>query len=170
MSVDDTVSARHLAFLSLTVEDEGPLIGITKPFVRASQRDVVELEAFPVSTSYRRFQAVAETIGGITIGTGIGSFAVLGDSWMPILFLVGYLVFKAVIGLVKYPDLVRLRSWWIMPTVGLSSATLVRVVVPVSIAPYALGVAVAAWVLGFVVYALIDVRLDPSGRMGGRYV
>ncbi len=130
----------------------------------------MELEAFPVSTSYRMFQAVAETIGGITIGTGIGSFAVLADSWTPILSLVGYLVFKAVIGLVKYPDLVRLRSWWIMPTVGLSSAMLVRVVVPVSIAPYALGVAVAAWVLGFVVYALIDVRLDPSGRMGGRYV
>lgn len=55
-------------------------------------------------------------------------------------------------------------------TVGAAVGVLVRVVVPGPVAPYLLGVAVITHVVGFVVWALIEVRLDPSGRLAKRYV
>jgi hypothetical protein len=124
----------------------------------------------PVSRAYRRFQAVAMVVAGATIGAGIGSIGIIADTWVPILVLAAVEVFRILVGVTMYPDLARSWRWWILPVVALGSGPIVRIALPATVAPFLLGVAVAVYVLGIVAYALIDVRLDPGGRWGGRYV
>ena len=55
---------------------------------------------------------------------------------------------------------------WLWPLVALMVAVPLDFVLPVGLAPVSLGVAVALWFTTIVVGGILEVTVDPEGRLG----
>jgi hypothetical protein len=55
---------------------------------------------------------------------------------------------------------------WLWPGVALVVAVVLKVLMPVGLAPIFLGIAVVLWFATLVVGGILDVIVDPEGRLG----
>jgi len=115
--------------------------------------------------SYARLQAVSTAAAGIILGIAAGAFSVLIHGLWPLGLLIAFFVWR--IAMTKRADreLLRLRRWWAMPVFAIATS-LVATWLPTDWAPVALVASIFGWVLWFVVYAIHEVRIDPSGQHG----
>ena len=117
-----------------------------------------------VRRRYRRYTVVFYWLLGIALGIGIGSLAALTARWEFILFLPFLFAFRLVArsrSADRRPD----PAAWIWQVVALVIAIATFVVVPPDVAPLGLGVAIAIWFGLIVVGGVLEVVLDPDGRL-----
>ena len=119
--------------------------------------------------AYGRFVAISAAASGLIVGAAAGSFAALARSSVPLGLLVGYVAVRLLIARQVNPQLVRLRRWWSMPLVALATG-LAFSLAPPSLAPYALGAAIASFVFWIVAHAILEVHFDPRGEHGGGWL
>jgi hypothetical protein len=92
--------------------------------------------------------------------------AVLGSSPWPFLILgipLGIRVLGTMSGRLTFHDP---TIAWLWPIVALVVAVGLGLVLPAALAPIGLGVAVALWFATLVVGGILDVIVDPEGRLG----
>jgi hypothetical protein len=113
---------------------------------------------------YRRFLAGSAIDLGVLAGVGLGSVAVsAGSPWLILLlaFPLGLRVVGSASGRLKTVDRV---SWlWPLTAIPVTFATLL--LMPPDLAPIALGLVVAGWFLLIVSVGVLEVLLDPDGRL-----
>jgi hypothetical protein len=103
---------------------------------------------------------------GIAVGIGLGSLAILADSLWWILFLgipLGIRLIGAITGRLTFRDRTLAWTW---PIVALVVAVSVPVLLPRGLAPVGLGVAVGLWFATLIVGGILEVVVDPEGRLG----
>jgi hypothetical protein len=113
---------------------------------------------------YRRYLAGMAIIWGMMAGVGLGSLAALVGSPGPILLLaipLGVRVVGPLSGKLTILD----RVGWLWPLVALPVAMATFVLMPPDLAPIALGLAVAGWFAFVVLTGVLEVVLDPDGRL-----
>lgn len=116
--------------------------------------------------SYGRLQAVSSAAAGIIVGTAAGAFSVVVQGLWPLGFLIAFFVLQLAGAARVDRRLLRMRRLWAMPVFALTTGV-IATRIPVDWAPVALVGAIFGWVLWFVVYAIVEVRVDPSGRHEG---
>jgi hypothetical protein len=117
------------------------------------------------SKAYRKFVVGSAIAAGVVVGIGLGSLIAFSDSWWWILVLatsIGIRVIGTATGRLTLPD----RVAWLWPIVALGVAVPVAAVLPSTLAPYVLGLAVALWFVMIVGLGILDVVVDPDGRQG----
>jgi hypothetical protein len=115
------------------------------------------------TNAYRRYVIGAAVATGVITGIGVGAFIAM-TSWWSILFLaipIGIRVGGAATGRVTLDHVA-----WVWPIVALAVAVPVAVVLPSSVAPFGLGLAVALWFALIVGAGILDILADPDGRQG----
>lgn len=115
---------------------------------------------------YRRFVVAVSIALGIAAGVGVGSVAALARTPTPILLLVFPLAAKLVSflsGRLAMHDSVV----WLWPLIAIPVAGATFYLIPPELAPIALGVVVAAWFLLLIGAGVLEVVLDPDGRLAG---
>jgi hypothetical protein len=116
--------------------------------------------------AYQRLTIGISIAGGIAVGVGLGGLAVLVRSPFPILILaipLGVRLFGSVSGRITFPD--RAIAW-LWPIIALVVAVAMAVLLPASLAPFGLGLGVALWFTTLVAGGILDVVVDPEGRLG----
>jgi hypothetical protein len=116
--------------------------------------------------AYRRLVIGISIASGIAVGLGLAGLAVLGSSPWPIVILampLGIRVFGSMSGRLTFGDR---TVGWLWPIVALVVAVPMSVLIPVGLAPITLGFAVALWFAALVVGGILDVTVDPVGRLG----
>jgi hypothetical protein len=115
--------------------------------------------------AYRRYVVGSAIATGVAVGIGLGSLIALSGAWWWILFVgipIGIRVLGTATGILILHD----RVAWVWPTVALVVAVPVAAVLPSSVAPFGLGLAVALWFAVIVGAGILDVVVDPDGRQG----
>jgi hypothetical protein len=111
--------------------------------------------------------AIAVSIAsGFAGGIALGSLAVLTSGLWPILILgmpLGIRVLGTMSGRLTFRDR---TLGWLWPIVALVVAVLLAVLLPQGLAPFGLGIAVALWFTTVVVGGILEVVVDPEGRLG----
>jgi hypothetical protein len=77
--------------------------------------------------------------------------------------LLGLRVVGSISGRLTFPDR---TSGWMWPIVALMVAVPLLVVLPPGLAPISLGIAVALWFTTLIVGGILEVIVDPDGRLG----
>jgi len=116
--------------------------------------------------AYRRLAVGTSIAAGIAAGIGLGGVAVLAGSLWPILILgipLGIRVFGTISGRLTFRDP---TIEWLWPIVALVVAASLAVLLPPGLAPLSLGIAVALWFTTVVVGGILEVVVDPAGRLG----
>jgi hypothetical protein len=124
------------------------------------------IEQRPRVRAYRRLAAGISISAGIAAGIGLGGLAVLARSLSPILILgipLGIRVFGTIPGRLTFRDRTIV---WLWPIVALVVALSLAVLLPPGLAPFGLGIAVALWFTTLVVGGILEVVVDPEGRLG----
>ena len=119
----------------------------------------------PRVRAYRRLILGISIAVGVAAGAVLGGFAVLARSLSPILILaipLGVRVFGSLSGRVTFRD--RTIAW-LWPMIALVVAVSVAVLLPAGAAPIVLGVGVALWFATLVVGGILQVVVDPDGRL-----
>jgi hypothetical protein len=114
---------------------------------------------------YRRYVVGSAIANGVVLGIGLGSFIALSGAWWWILFLgipIGIRVVGAATGRLIHHD----RVAWAWPFITLAVAVPVGAMLPSTVAPIALGLALALWFGMIVGLGILDVVVDPDGRQG----
>jgi hypothetical protein len=120
----------------------------------------------PRVRAYRRLTIGKSIAAGIAVGVGLGSLAVLARSLSPILILAIPLrvrVFGSLSGRITFRD--RTIAW-LWPSLTLVVALATAVIVPASLAPFGFGIGMAVWFTTIVSGGILDVVVDPEGRLG----
>jgi hypothetical protein len=116
--------------------------------------------------AYRRLVIGISIASVIAVGLGLAGLAVLGSSPWPIVILampLGIRVFGSMSGRLTFRDR---TVGWLWPIVALVVAVPMSVLIPVGLAPITLGFAVALWFAALVAGGILDVTVDPEGRLG----
>jgi len=119
----------------------------------------------PRVRAYRRLILGISIAVGVAAGAVLGGFAVLARSLSPILILaipLGVRVFGCLSGRVTFRD--RTIAW-LWPMIALVVAVSVAVLLPAGAAPIVLGIGVALWFATLVVGGILQVVVDPDGRL-----
>jgi hypothetical protein len=119
----------------------------------------------PRVRAYRRLILGISIAVGVAAGAVLGGFAVLARSLSPILILaipLGVRVFGSLSGRVTFPDR---TIGWLWPIIALVVAVSVAVLLPAGAAPIVLGIGVALWFATLVVGGILQVVVDPDGRL-----
>jgi hypothetical protein len=119
----------------------------------------------PRVRAYRRLILGISIAVGVAAGAVLGGFAVLARSLSPILILaipLGVRVFGSLSGRVTFRD--RTIAW-LWPMIALVVAVSVAVLLPAGAAPIVLGIGVALWFATLVVGGILQVVVDPDGRL-----
>jgi len=114
------------------------------------------------ANAYRRYVVGSAIAAGVVVGIGLGSLIALSGAWWWILFLgipIGIRVLGSVTGRLILQD----RVAWVWPVIALAVAMPVAAVLPSTVAPFALGLAVALWFAMLVSLRILDVVVDPEG-------
>ena len=114
---------------------------------------------------YRRFVVGSAIANGVVLGIGLGSFIALSGAWWWILFL-GIPIGIRAVGAATGRLIVHDRVAWAWPFITLAVAVPVAAILPSTVAPFALGLAVALWFALIVGLGILDVVVDPDGRQG----
>ncbi len=120
----------------------------------------------PSRRRYRRFVIVFVSILGIAVGVGLGSLAALTATWELLLLLLiplGFRVIGSAVGLLRTVDSIG----WLWPLVALPVACATYAMVPTEAAWIGVGLAVTTWFAMLVIGGVLEVVLDPDGRMAG---
>jgi hypothetical protein len=120
----------------------------------------------PRVRAYRRLIIGISIAGGLGVGVVLGDLAVLTGTLYPILILampLGVRVFGRVSGRMTFPD--RTMAW-LWPIVALVVALAIAALLPPSVAALGLGIGVALWFTTIVAGGILDVVVDPEGRLG----
>ena len=120
----------------------------------------------PRIRAYRRLVIGTSIASGIAIGLGLAGLAVLGSSPWPIVVLaipLGIRILGSLSGQLTFRDR---AVGWLWPIVPLVVAVPLGVLLPAGLAPITLGIAVALWFAILVVSGVLDVTVDPEGRLG----
>jgi len=118
------------------------------------------------SKAYRRYNVGSAILAGVVMGIGLGGVVALTGQWWWMLVGVGLPVGIRVVGFATRRLVLREPVAWIWPIVAFLVALPIALVVPSSMAPFALGFAVALWFVLIVAIGIIDVAVDPDGRRG----
>jgi hypothetical protein len=113
---------------------------------------------------YRRYVVGSAVAAGVAVGIGLGSLIALSGAWI-ILFL-GIPIGIRVLGTATDKLVLHDRVAWVWPTVALVVAIPVAAVLPSSVAPFGLGLAVALWFAMIIGVGILEVVVDPDGRQG----
>ena len=116
--------------------------------------------------AYRRLVIGVSAASGKAVGLGLAGLAVLGGSPWPIVILafpLGIRVFGSMSGRLTFRDR---TVGWLWPIVALVVAVPLTVLLPAGLAPVTLGIAVGLWFSILVVGGVLDVTVDPEGRLG----
>jgi len=111
--------------------------------------------------AYRRYVVGSAIAAGVVVGIGLGSLIALSGSWWWILLSVipiGIRVLGTATGRLTVHD----RVAWVWPIVALAVAVPIAAVLPSTVAPFALGIAL--WFAIIVGAGILDVVLDPDAR------
>jgi hypothetical protein len=120
----------------------------------------------PRIRAYRRLVIGTSIASGIAVGLGLAGLAVLGSSPWPIVILaipLGIRIFGSLSGRLTFRDR---AVGWLWPIVALVIAVPLSVLLPTGLAPITLGIAVALWFAILVVSGVLNVTVDPEGRLG----
>jgi hypothetical protein len=115
---------------------------------------------------YRRFLVVSVVALGLVVGVGLGSLAVLADQpWLVALLLLplGW----RLVALTRRVPAAMDPVIWFVPGVALPVAVATYLLVSPELAPLGLGLAVAAWFVLLIGGGILEVVLDPDGRIAG---
>jgi hypothetical protein len=104
------------------------------------------------SVRYIRFVSAISFAGGAIGRVGLGAFGILADSAWPIWFVLGYAAFRLAIGLTVHRKLARVKRYWAMP-IGMAIGVVAAQLLTAALAPFALGAAVAGFVVWLFAYA-----------------
>jgi hypothetical protein len=104
---------------------------------------------------------------GIFLGLGVGAFGVLVHTLWPVAGLVAFFAFTGLLVARRYPDFARLWRWWALPAFAVASGIATAIWLPPEWALALVVSAVFAYVLWFVVYAIMELKVDPSGKHDG---
>jgi len=124
------------------------------------------IEPGPRVRAYRRLAIAVSIASGFAGGIALGSLAVLTSGLWPILILgmpLGIRVLGTMSGRLTFRDR---TLGWLWPIVALVVAVLLAVLLPQGLAPFGLGIAVALWFTTVVVGGILEVVVDPEGRLG----
>jgi hypothetical protein len=113
---------------------------------------------------YRRYVVVFLFILGVALGVGVGSLAALAGRWEVILLLV-LVIAPYVLARSKRSTRMRNPTVWVWPGVALVVAFATFILVSPQVAPIGLGLAVAIWFGLIVVGGVLEIVLDPEGRL-----
>jgi hypothetical protein len=102
---------------------------------------------------------------GVVLGICLGSFIALSGAWWMILFM-GIPIGIRVVGTATGRLILHDRVAWAWPFITLAVAVPVGAVLPSTVAPLALGLAIALWFAMIVGLGILDVVVDPDGRQG----
>jgi hypothetical protein len=115
--------------------------------------------------AYRRLVIGTAIAMGTAVGLGVGSFMVLTGTWWTLIVLIGPVgirVFGRLSGHLTAGDQVA----WLWPLLALAVAVTQVVILPRNLALIGLAFAVALWFSTLVVAGILDVAVDPEGRLG----
>ena len=101
---------------------------------------------------------------GDALGIGLGSVAAMTGRWEVILLLVPVIGLYLVGYARRRPGTLTPRAW-IWPAVALFVTPATFLLVPPNVAPVGLGLAIAIWFGLIVVGGVLEVVLDPDGRL-----
>jgi hypothetical protein len=114
--------------------------------------------------AYQRLLVGSAVAMGVVAGIGIAAFIALTGDWWWILALaipIGIRVVGTATERMTVPHVA-----WVWPIVAFAIAVPVAAVLPSSVAPFMLGLAVALWIAFIVGAGILDVVVDPDGRQG----
>ena len=125
-----------------------------------------QIEQRPRIRAYRRLVTGMSIAVGVSLGLGLAGLAVLANSPWPMLILgilLGIRILGRMSGRLTFPDK---TIGWLWPIVALMVAAPLLVVLPAGLAPICLGFAVALWFMTLIVGGILEVAVDPAGRLG----
>jgi hypothetical protein len=117
------------------------------------------------TNGYRRLVVASAIATGVVMGIGLASLIALSGAWWWILFL-GIPVGTRILGTATGRLVLHDRVAWMWPIVAFVVAVPVAAVLPSSVAPFALGLAVALWFAMIIGFGILDVVVNPDGRQG----
>lgn len=118
--------------------------------------------------AYRRLAVGPSITGGIAVGTGLGSLAVLSNGLWWIVFPAIPLAIRfigTISGRLTFRNQTVRMLLWTWPITALVVAVAVAILLPRDLAPLGLGIAVGLWFATLVVGGILEVVVDPSGRI-----
>jgi hypothetical protein len=115
--------------------------------------------------AYRRLVIGTAIAMGTAVGLGVGSLMVLTGTWWPLIVLIGPVGVR-VLGRLSGRLTAGDRVAWLWPLMALVIAVTQVVILPRDLAPIGLALAVALWFSTLVVAGILDVAVDPEGRLG----
>jgi hypothetical protein len=125
-----------------------------------------QIEQRPRVRAYRRLATGVSIASGVSVGLGVAGLAVLANSPWPVVVLaipLGIRVLGTMSGRLTFRDR---TTAWLWPIVALVVAIPLIVVLPAGLAPACLGIAVALWFTTLIVGGILEVIVDPEGRLG----
>jgi hypothetical protein len=126
----------------------------------------VQIEQPPRVRAYRRLVTGMSIALGVSLGLGLAGLAVLASSPWPMLILgilLGIRVIGSLSGRLTFP---HRANGWLWPIVALVVAAPLLLVLPAGLAPICLAIAVALWFTTLIAAGILEVVVDPEGRLG----
>lgn len=125
-----------------------------------------DIEQGARTRAYRRLAIGSSIAGGVAVGIGFGGLAVLANSIWPVLILgipLGIRGLGTISGRLRFKDR---TVGWLWPVVALVVALALVGLLPPGLAPVSLGIAVALWFTTLIATGILEVVVDPEGRLG----